>query len=61
MRLIRTAQAFGFSLRELKALAGQARLVDVVPLGVARDAMRRKGEALGVQIPRLQALGREGR
>lgn len=56
VRLIRTAQALGFSLRELKALAGQARLVDVVPLGLARDAVRRKREALGVQIARLQAL-----
>jgi len=28
----------------------------VVPLGLARDAVRRKREALGVQMARLQAL-----
>lgn len=53
-RLIRTAQAAGFSLRELKSLAGQARLVDGVPLGLARDA-----EGLGVPggpgVPRRQS------
>lgn len=57
--LIRHAQQLGFTLKELRTLAGQARLVDVVPLGLARQAAAAKRARLQAQLKALHAQVRQ--
>lgn len=52
--LIRQAQALGFRLQELQALAAQAPLVQAVGLGLALQAVRSKRDSLGQQLAALQ-------
>lgn len=54
--LIRQAQALGFRLAELQALAQQAPLLEAVSLGLAREGVAKKQAALAAQIQQLQAL-----
>lgn len=53
--LIRQAQALGFKLRDLQALASQAPLVEAVSLKLALQAVKDKRQELAQQIAALQA------
>lgn len=56
--LIRQAQALGFKLQELRALAGQAPLLEAVGLGLALDAVRHKRAETDLRLQALQEQSR---
>lgn len=56
VRMIRQAQALGFRLKELQAVAALGPLVDVVGLDQALQAVTHKRRELAAQISALQAL-----
>jgi DNA-binding transcriptional MerR regulator len=56
--LIRQAQALGFKLQELQALAAQGPLAEAVGLGLALQAVRQKRLDLAAQMAALQAQAR---